>query len=79
MKSIEPQVGQEWDDMDPRSEGRRVRIVAIVDDTATCVIVSNAATATIPTVGKMTRISLRRLKPGSNGYRLVEADPESAS
>jgi hypothetical protein len=58
-------VGQVWEDMDWRIKGRRLRVYSVGDDYAR---VENVET------GKRTRIKVKRLKPGSTGYRLVE-DP----
>lgn len=62
--------------MDPRAAGRRLRIISIVDDIAVCATVTQAerSRALGRSTTKPTRIAVKRLKPGSNGYRLVEPD-----
>ncbi len=62
-------VGQVWEDYDKRvrdsATKRRVRIVEVLPNGA---IVENIET------GKRTGILLRRFRPTSTGYRLVEDD-----
>ena len=57
--------GQEWADMDPRSRGRTIRVDFVVGDYA-YVTGSN---------GRKTRIKISRMRPGSNGYKLIN-NPE---
>ena len=56
-------VGQVWQDCDKRSYGRRVRVVRVEDP---YVYVEAVAT------GRKARLMLRRMRPTSTGFRLVE-------
>ena len=82
-----PAAGQVWADTDPRNEGRSFLIDSIDGGTAICTILTNAtetqrgldgkhapwrpASSFRDTRGKETRIAVRRLKPGSTGYRCI--------
>lgn len=76
------QVGQVWEDCDwrQRQKPRRVRVVAVPPALDTYpnprelgIVVENVAT------GKKSTIRLRRFKPNSTGYRLIEAAPGAIS
>lgn len=91
MSPAEPkvEVGQIWADNDPRAEGRTLRIAAIVDDHAECIIVTNPdyvqadldrceakgkkAAWTTDRRGRLTTIKISRFRPTSTGYRLLDA------
>ena len=66
------QIGQIWEDCDPRtaykSGPRRVEIIEL-ESAETIAVVEDTETK------RLARISVRRLKPGSRGYRLVEPTP----
>lgn len=66
--------GQVWADNDTRSRGRQIKVLAVVDGKATCTVVQPPQTpgTTRPPQGRVTRISLRRFRPNSTGYRLVQ-------
>ncbi|MER7053419.1 DUF6354 family protein [Streptomyces sp. NPDC017454] len=71
-----PAVGQIWQDNDPRSHGRQLRIV---DTDATHAVVE----LTVPRgaghlhakPGRRTRIRLDRFRPTSTGYRYIGTAP----
>jgi hypothetical protein len=72
-----PAVDQIWQDNDPRSCGRQVRIVEIGETHATVELVTARQ---IPTLngnrktakpGRRTRIRLDRFRPTSTGYRHI--------
>ncbi len=77
-KHIEVRVGQIWADNDKRSQGRRLRVVAIepavpatphhraVPERAVVRDINEA-----PHKG-FTRVRLDRFRPTSNGYRLIK-------
>lgn len=66
----EVRVGQVWADNDPRSEGRKVRIIHVDGTHAT------VGPADPKARGRATRIRLDRFKPTSTGYRLIQdAEP----
>jgi hypothetical protein len=58
------QVGQIWEECDPRMVGRRIRVVEVGKTHATVV---NSTTGT----ARKTRIRLDRFKPSSTGYKMV--------
>lgn len=84
IEHITPAVGQIWADNDKRAIGRKIRIDKIEGGTAHCTVVSDRD---IPeaereryrhdrpegwtSVGRSTRISLKRLRPIATGYRLT--------
>ena len=74
--------GQIWADNDVRSRGRQIKVLAVVDGKATCTVVRAAdpvaSNAGRPPAGRVTRISQRRFRPNSTGYRLVQ-DAEAAT
>lgn len=74
MQSEQPQVrvGQVWKDCDKRMGERYLKVMRIIkpaNDIAVCLLCSaNGETLD----GYMaTRISIRRMKPGATGYRMV--------
>lgn len=77
----EVQPGQVWEDCDPRSEGRAVRVerlfrregqkYACTEPYALCTVIADRKGARRSSVGRKVQIALRRLRPGSTGYRLV--------
>jgi hypothetical protein len=89
---IEVRVKQVWADCDPRSAGRTFQVEAIHRPYAECVILTNSDNVTERLNGNpgkdgwwyqpkdrrgaSIRIRLNRLRPTSQGYRLVEDAPE---
>lgn len=79
----EVKAGQRWADNDPRSAGRTLRVDRIDGEHAVCTVLTDAdsfnrPTGTNTTVGKVTRISLKRFRPTSTGYRYVGEYTEEA-
>lgn len=72
-EKVQVRVGQVWESMDPREGGRCLRVEAIEGEHAVCQRVARSFGRWSP-VGRPTRILLRRLRPGSRGYRLVSGD-----
>lgn len=85
----EPQVepGQVWADNDNRCKGRTIRVDSIDGDRAVCTVLTNPTSTQEridrgdqsniqDTRGKQTRISLRRFRPTSTGYRLLANSEE---
>lgn len=70
-ESPAPAVGQVWQDNDPRSYGRRLRIVEIDGTHAVCVLVTARQPVSSAKPGRRTRIRLDRFRPTSTGYRYV--------
>jgi hypothetical protein len=80
------QPGQTWADNDKRSIGRKVRVDSIDGEYANCTVVADRDDTRQTRggrynvmrphgwspVGQTTRILLRRFKPTSTGYRLIE-------
>lgn len=66
-----PAVGQVWQDNDPRTGGRRLRIVAIDGDRAVVELYTPRDGVVVVRPGRRTRIRLRRFRPTSNGYLYV--------
>lgn len=68
-------VGQIWADNDTRCRGRTLKVVELnlcVDSPfAVCEVVTDAEGSPTRAVGRRTKISLKRLKPTSTGYRLL--------
>jgi hypothetical protein len=74
--------GQVWADNDPRCEGRTLRVEAIEDTKAVCVVLTNSKLTqghldqktgwAKDMRGKTTKISLNRFRPTSTGYRLLD-------
>lgn len=76
--------GQVYADNDARSAGRTIRVDAIEGDKAVCTVLTNADyyqgdSWQRDARGHSTRISLKRFKPTSTGYRLVKDAPEGDS
>jgi hypothetical protein len=69
---IKVEVGQVWADNDSRSTGRTVRVVAIEGDKAVVETVTYSKHVYVGGGRKQSRIALKRFKPNSTGYRLVE-------
>lgn len=68
--------GQVWADNDPRSEGRTLRVDEIDGEFAVCTILTDANpelrwAGAKSTVGRATRIRLRRFRLVSTGYRYL--------
>ena len=57
------QVGQVWRDMDKRMSGRKLRVVRIEGEKA---IMENVLCDKL-----RTKVSIRRMRPGSTGYERV--------
>lgn len=66
-----PAVGQIWQDNDPRSYGRRVRIVAIDGTHAVVELHQPRLPVSSAKPGRRTRIRLDRFRPTSTGYRYI--------
>jgi hypothetical protein len=76
--------GSVWADNDERVMGRTLRVGRIEGDVAICVVLTNSNVTQAEldrgvrgvrdTRGRTTRISLRRFRPTSTGYRLVRAE-----
>ncbi|MBD0743522.1 hypothetical protein [Streptomyces sp. CBMA152] len=67
-----PAVGQVWQDNDPRSLGRRVRIVEVDATHALVELAVPRGTGHLHAKpGRRTRIRLNRFRPTSTGYRYV--------
>ncbi len=65
MAEVQLQVGQVWEDNDPRMYGRRFMIVALNPDTKKAKVEG--------LLGRRTYISYQRLQMNNNrGYRLVQ-------
>lgn len=65
--------GQVWADNDWRSEGRTVRVDEIHGDYARCTVLTAAGGGAYgDRWRRTTRIALKRFKPTSTGYRLLE-------
>lgn len=64
--------GQIWEDADPRSEGRTIRIDSVDGRYAYCEVLT-AAGGTVPKV-RRARVLIDRLHANRTGYRLIE-DP----
>ncbi|AJP04754.1 hypothetical protein TU94_28225 [Streptomyces cyaneogriseus subsp. noncyanogenus] len=72
-----PAVRQIWQDNDPRSPNRYLKITAVDGTHATMrqvAITPQGATA-VPSGARATRIRLDRLRPTSTGYRYIRTDP----
>lgn len=64
-----PEIGQTWEDLDPRAPGRRVLITSVRLDRVFATVTANPK---VPhAIGREIQIALERLKPGARGYRLV--------
>jgi hypothetical protein len=71
-----PAVGQIWQDNDPRSYGRYLKITAVDDTHATVrqvALTPQGATVVRPGA-RTTRVRLDRFRPTSTGYRYVRTD-----
>lgn len=84
---MEVEVGQFWEDCDPRSRGRVLQIIEVGGENGShldprfvrAVVRKQSRMAeTQRTVGKQVRIAKERLKPSRNGYRLVEGEINDA-
>jgi len=64
-EGVEIKIGQIWLDLDTRFTPRKIQILAIDEK-------SGKVSAKSGTSGKVTRISIKRLKYRSSGYRLLE-------
>lgn len=62
-------VGDIFQDLDPRCEHRKVQVERLEGDFAWCVVLGTR---------RKTRISLQRLRPIHNGFRLVVGGPPGA-
>lgn len=72
-----PAPGQIWQDNDPRSYGRRLRIITIDDTHAVMELaVPRDAGHQQAKPGRRTRVRLDRLKPTSTGYRYVSGSEQ---
>lgn len=59
----EVKVGQIWQDIDPRMEGRQIEVIHVGNGFAAC---KNLKT------NKETRIALKRFKSNATGYKLIK-------
>jgi hypothetical protein len=71
-----PAIGQIWQDNDPRSYGRRLRIVEIDDTHAVVELHQPRLPVSSAKPGRRTRIRLDRFRPTSTGYRYVNGDEQ---
>jgi len=60
--------GQIWQDMDPREVGRFLLVERIDGDKAVCSRIADCDGRWVRMNFRNTRISVGRMKPGSNGY-----------
>ncbi|MDX3230571.1 hypothetical protein [Streptomyces sp. ME19-01-6] len=67
-----PAVGQIWQDNDPRSNSRKVRIVEIDGTHAVVELHQPRLPVSSAKPGRRTRIRLDRFRPTSTGYRYVD-------
>lgn len=70
------QPGQIWEDADPRSAGRTLRVVEVGVRRAVCEVVTDRRGAYQSSVGRKVAIRLERMQDGKRGYRLA-AEPET--
>lgn len=68
----EVKVGQVWADNDARARGRTLEVLEVGENHAVCKVLTPARFANVSTTGRTVRIMLRRFKPNSTGYRLLE-------
>ena len=66
-----PAVGQIWQDNDPRTPDRYLRIVELDDTHATVVLHQPRLPVSSAKPGRRTRIRLDRFRPTSTGYRYI--------
>lgn len=72
-------IDQVWEDDDPRSQGRRIRIIEVdtANERARAVVLAVGRNVSEEQVGRRTRwIKLSRFRAGNRGYRRVES-PEA--
>jgi hypothetical protein len=79
-------VGQVWADNDPRNEGRTIRVDRIEDHLhghggltgrvahAVCTVLTPATEYPTARTGHQVTIRVSRMRPTSNGYRLIPED-----
>jgi hypothetical protein len=72
-----PAVHQVWQDNDPRSAGRQVRIVELTDTHAVVRLVQARNPVGSATPGRRTRIRLDRFRPISTGYQYIRTEKEN--
>jgi hypothetical protein len=70
-----PAIGQIWQDNDPRSYSRKVRIVEITDTHAVVELHQPRLPVSSAKPGRRTRIRLDRFRPTSTGYRYIGEEP----
>lgn len=70
-----PAIGQIWQDADPRSYSRKVRIVEITETHAVVELHQPRLPVSSAKPGRRTRIRLDRFKPTSTGYQYVGQQP----
>lgn len=85
MSTPDVRPGQIWADNDKRSSGRTIRVDEIIgspqgDRVAVCTILTNRDAADpndwgTDMRGRKVRIKVRRFRPTSTGYRLIENVP----
>ncbi|WP_436759384.1 hypothetical protein [Streptosporangium sp. V21-05] len=68
---------QVWADNDPRSAGRKIRVLETDDTRATVVQVDIRGLVDSRTRQRRSRIRLDRFRPTSTGYRLLTDAPEA--
>jgi hypothetical protein len=67
-----PAIGQIWQDNDPRSYSRKVRIVELTDTHAVVELHQPRLPVSSAKPGRRTRIRLDRFRPTSTGYRYID-------
>ena len=81
MRADQPtvRVGQVWRSTDPREHDRRI----VIEELSTSIMsrepIAHARTLVDRNgdkTGRRTRIAVRRLRPGSTGYEMVEEAPD---
>lgn len=70
-----PAAGQIWQDNDPRSHGRKLRIIKIDETHAVVELHQPRLPVSSAKPGRRTRIRLDRFRPTSTGYRYVGNQP----
>lgn len=75
---VEVRAGQVWADCDWRNEGRTLRVDALEGEKAVCTVLTvkdGFPAASGQFKARQVKILLRRFKPTSTGYRLVQDVP----
>ena len=73
MKSIEVQIGQIWQDWDTRyRQDKHPRLLKVVDIWTLPITLTTYITCRNLKTGRYSEINIKRMKPTSNGYKLVK-------